>query len=350
MRHSEYLKTLFRPSLSKPRTSDYLCLEKNEPPFSAFDCVDNIFTNDDMKNLRIYPNLYELYEKLAKFSDVNIENILLTQGSEQAIKNVFEVFVEENDEVIYYTPSFAMYDVFAYQKKAKVKYLEFDKNGNMSLDDILNSVTTNTRLFSIINPHNFTGSFMTFDEVKKIVEHTKKTNTIFLLDEAYYHYYNTQSVEFIKNYDHVIITRTFSKALGIPGARVGYALASKDTIELLRKVKPIDDIDYLGGIIAKRVLDFSDEILEKNVSQVKKWQKKFKETKIENIQYIDTYANYILLKSFDYESHKNLFIENKIVPKFDFDVPCLENCIRFSVVDDENMQRILNLLKNKDNQ
>ena len=102
MRYSEYLKNLYRPALEKSKTQEFLCLDKNEPPFSAFDSINGLFSNEDMIKLREYPNLYDLYEKLSTFSDVNIDNLLLTQGSEQALKSVFDIFVEEGDEVVYY--------------------------------------------------------------------------------------------------------------------------------------------------------------------------------------------------------------------------------------------------------
>lgn len=346
MRNSDYLSKLFRPPLEKSKTKEFLCLDKNEPPFSAFDSMDSLFSNDDIINLREYPNLYELYEKLAIFTNVSIENLLLTQGSEQALKSVFEVFIDEGDEVIYYYPSFAMYDVYSYQKKAKVIYLSFKDNGSMDVDDIINNVTDSTRLFSLISPHNFTGTALSYKEIEKIVIHTQNTDTIFLLDEAYCHYFDIDSINFIKKYSHVIITRTFSKALGIAGARVGYAIACKEKIDLLRKVKPIDEIDYLAGVIASKVLDNAENILNKNIEQVHKWQNIFQESTLTNIEYLDTKANFILLRSSDYRYHKELLITNKIITKVKFDVKCLENCIRFSIVDDENMQRILDLFLN----
>ncbi len=345
MQYSKYISKLYRPPLEKSKTDDYLCLDKNEPPFSAFKTLDGLFCDEDILNLRKYPNLYNLYEKLATFANVSINNLLLTQGSEQALKSIFEIFVEEDDEVVYYYPSFAMYDVYSYQKKAKVIHLEFKDDGKMDVDDIIKNVTNHTRLFSLISPHNFTGTALSYEEIQKIVTHTKKTNTIFLFDEAYYHYFNINSVKFIKNNSHVIITRTFSKALGIAGARVGYAISNKENIELLRKVKPIDEIDYLAGVIASKTLDKASEILDKNIGQVKKWQNIFKNSELENIQYLDTVANFILLRSSNYEYHKELLLKNKIIAKVNFDVKCLKNCIRFSVVDDKNMQMIHNLFK-----
>jgi histidinol-phosphate aminotransferase len=343
MRNSEYISKLYRPALEKTKKNDYIYLDKNEPPFSAFDSVFDLITNENILNLREYPDAYELYEKLAIFTNVNIHNLLITQGSEQALKYIFEVFVEENDEVIYYNPSFAMYDVYCFQKKAKVKQLEFDENGNMILSDILSSVTKNTRLFSLINPHNFTGTYLNIDELKTIAEHTKKTGTIFLLDEAYYHYIEINSINLIKHYSHIIITRTFSKALGVPGCRVGYAIASYENIDLLRKYKPINEIDYLSGIISEKILNNAEKILSKNVNQVKKWQQIFKNADFKDIEYLDTYANFILLKSLTYEYHKKLLLDNKIITRLDFKVDCLGNCIRFSIIDDLNMQKIYDL-------
>ena len=93
MLNKEYISKLYRPSLEKSDRNKYTCLDKNEPPFSAFDIIDNLFTSDDIKSLRIYPDPYELYEKLAKFVGVNIDQLLITNGSEQAIEFVFRIFL-----------------------------------------------------------------------------------------------------------------------------------------------------------------------------------------------------------------------------------------------------------------
>lgn len=348
MSYETYIKNLYRPPLEKTDRDQYICLDKNEPPFSAFDTIENMFDNNDMKMLRVYPDLYDLYEVLSLFVGVDIHNLLITQGSEQALKYVFEVFVEAGDEVVYYNPSFAMYDVFSFLKKANVKHIEFNDDTTANLDDILTAVTNKTRLFSLINPHNFTGKMFSIDEIYTIAKHLEKTNTIFLLDEAYFHYVELDTISLINQFSNIIITRTFSKALGIPGARVGYAISTANNIELLRKFKPIDEIDYLAGTVAKKVLENSESILEKNVTQVKKWQQIFKTSNLEKIEYIDTYANFILLRSFNYEVHKELLLENKFLIKYDFKQKCLKDCIRFSIIDDKNMEKILKLLQKKD--
>jgi len=345
MIYRKYMSKLYRPPLEKNDRSKFICLDKNEPPFSAFDVVDNLITDQDIKSLRVYPNPYKLYKKLSKFAGVDINQLLITQGSEQAIEFVFRIFLEKNDEVVYLNPSFAMFDVFAYQQKAKVKHIEFDNNMTLNVNTIINSITNRSKLFVLANPNNPTGTAFDLDELEKIANHTKKTNTFFLLDEAYFHFYNIDSISLIKKHKHIIITRTFSKALGIAGARVGYAISNKNNIELLRKLKPIDEINQLSNIIAKKVIDNSQEILKKNINQVDKWKDIFKTTKFKNVEYINTEGNFILLKSTTYDIHKKLFLDNKLLPKMDFKEEYLKDCFRFSILTDKIMNKIINILK-----
>jgi len=345
MSYKEYISDLYRPSLAKSDRDRFICLDKNEPPFSAFDVVDNLITDEDIKSLRVYPDPYELYIKLSNFVGVSINQLLITQGSEQAIEFVFRIFVEENDEVVYLNPSFAMFDVFAYQQKAKVKYIEFDTNMRLNVETVINSITTKSKLFVLANPNNPTGTVFDLDELKQIAEHTERTNTIFLLDEAYFHFYDIDSLSLIKIYKHIIITRTFSKALGIAGARVGYAISNKTNIELLRKLKPIDEVNQLSNIIAKKVLDNAEEILKKNINQVDKWKNIFKNENLKNIEYIDTEGNFILLKSNKYNLHKRLLLGNNILVKMDFSQIYLKSCFRFSIINDIIMNKMLKILK-----
>lgn len=343
MNYSQYLSELYRPPLSKNTRSEFICLDKNEPPFSAFETVNFAITHDDLKSLRIYPDPYELYEKLAKFSNVDINQLLITQGSEQAIEFIFRIFLEENDEVIYLNPSFAMFDVFAYQRKAKIKHVEFDATMLLPVNTIINTITNHTKLFVLANPNNPTGTAFTLEELSELAIHTQKTGTVFLLDEAYFHFFDIDSLSLINSYSHIIITRTFSKAFGIAGARVGYALSTKENIELLRKLKPIDEINQLSLLVANKVLDNADQILEVNISQVKKWKELFARSNLPSATYVETEGNFILIKSKSYNLHKELLCVHHILPKMDFTHDFLRDCFRFSIANNEIMDVILNI-------
>jgi histidinol-phosphate aminotransferase len=306
--------------------------------------LDDLITDEDIRSLRIYPEPYELYEKLSQFVDVNINQLLVTQGSEQAIEFVFRIFLEENDEVVYLNPSFAMFDVFAYAQKANVKYVTFKNDISLSVESIINAICNQTKLFVLANPNNPTGTAFDLTELITIAEHTQKTDTIFLLDEAYFHFYDIDSISLIRKYQHVIITRTFSKALGIAGARVGYAISDQKNIELLRKLKPIDEINQLSNIIAKKVIENANLILEKNIKQVSKWKHIFQNTVFKDINYIPTEGNFILLKSTNYPLYRELFIQNKILVKMDFSQNYMKDCFRLSISEDNVMEKIMVLM------
>jgi len=344
MSYKDYMLGLYRPPLMKNSRETVLCLDKNEPPFSAFDCVDGLITNEDIKSLRVYPDPYELYEKLAYFVGVKMNQLLITQGSEQAIEFVFRMFLDENDEVVYLNPSFAMFDVFAYCNKAKIKYIQFDYKMNISLKNIIDSITETTKLFVLANPNNPTGTAFNLEELEIIAEHTQKMKTIFLLDEAYFHFYNIASINLVSKFDNLIITRTFSKAFGIAGARIGYAISNSNNIGLLRKLKPIDEINQLSNIVAKKALDNAEVILDRNIKQVKKWKNIFKTTQWTSLKYINTEGNFIILKSVQYKRHKEMFLAHNILPKMDFDHIYLKDCFRFSVSNDIVMNQIFNLI------
>lgn len=347
MNYQEYLARLYRPSLEKDNRSEFICMDKNEPPFSAFESIDGLINDSDIQSLRIYPSSYELYTKLASFSGVQTKQLLITQGSEQAIEFVFRIFLLENDEVVYLKPSFAMFDVFAYVQRANVKYIEFDGDMTLSVDAIIGAITNKTKLFVLANPNNPTGTAFNLKELEVIVLHCLNMNCMFLLDEAYFHYYDIGSINLVNKYANIIITRTFSKAFGLAGARVGYAISQEKNIDLLRKLKPIDEINQISNIFAKKALDNAEAILSKNIEQVQKWKKIFQTTLFKDLQYIQTEGNFILLKSLNYTFHKELFLKNKILPKMDFEQEYLKNCFRFSILDDNVMTNIENIINNR---
>ena len=345
MTYSQYLSKQYRPPLEQPNIVQYTRLDKNEPPFSAFESVNELFNDFDISNLKDYPNPYTLYQKLKDYLNIDITQLLITNGSEQAIEFVFRVFLEANDKVVYLNPSFAMFDVFAYHAKATIKHINFDDNISIDIQTILQNITAQTKLFVLANPNNPTGTAYGLTEIEMIAKHTQRTDTIFLLDEAYFHYYNIDSISLVKKYSNLIITRTFSKAVGLAGARIGYAISQAHNINLLRKIKPIDEINSLSMIIAQKALESFDTIVDKNVRQVEKWKKIFQSSAFKNITYIETYGNFILLKSSKYNSHKQLLLDNFILPKMDFKESYLKNCFRFSITTDDIMNKVFSLLK-----
>jgi histidinol-phosphate aminotransferase len=339
----QHLEKLYRPHLEKSYRDEFICFDKNEAPFSAFEVIDGLINNNDIKNLRQYPDPYLLYKRLASFLKVEIENLLLTHGSEQGINYIFQVILEKGDEVVYLNPSFAMYDVFTYIQQAKKKYIYF-QDFKLDLELVLSSISKKTKLFVLANPNNPTGTAFQLNELIKIAQKLADVNGYFLIDEAYFYYFNIDTISMLKDFSNIFLTRSFSKAFGLAGLRVGFVISNKKNIELLRKVKLINEINRLSIIVAYKALEKANQIIKKNIHQVKKWKEIFKKTKLKNMEYIPTEGNFILLKSLSYDFHKKLFIDNKILPKMDFSHNFLKNCFRFSILDDNTMKKLLEII------
>ncbi len=344
--YTDYLTKLFRPPLAKRGNEDFLWVDRNEPPFGAFETIEGLITDEDLQNmLRVYPDPYEIYEALAPFYGVDPQQLLLTHGSEQGLRYVFDTYLDFHDEVVYAKPSFGMYEVYAYYKKAQVTHLEYTPNRELPIETILATVTPRTRLLVIANPNSPTGTAYTLEEIEHIAEHTAQTGTIFLLDEAYYHFYSLDTLPLLQRYSHVVISRTFSKAWGLAGLRIGVLISTPDQIQVLRSQKLAMEINQFSILLCRKAIENADSILARNVNQVKKWQRIFKETSLPHLDYLETQTNFILLKSHQYDFHKQRLLDNKILPKMDFPDPCMQDCIRISVYTDEAMEQILTVLE-----
>ena len=335
-KYSEYLTKLWRPSIKPIDPPGYECLNHNEAPFSAFETE---------LNLRKYPDTWDLHIELADYFKLRMTQILLTVGTEQGLRFVFDSFLDYGDEVVYPDPTFGMIDVFAYYNKVKVKYLLYDRNRFLPLEKILEAITPETKLFYLANPDNPTGASYTFNEIESIARHSSFMNTIFLLDEAYWGYYEIDSLPLLKHYKNLIIVRSFSKAWGLAGLRAGFLISNERNIKLLRSQKPMNELSSYSIYVCRKALKISKEAIDKNVKQVKKWKFIFRNESFEDLEYLESEGNFIILRSKNFKYYNKLLMNNKILVRADFTHLCLKSCIRFSVGRDVVMNKILNLFR-----
>lgn len=202
-----------------------------------------------------YPETFSLIQKLAAHHRVSEESIHITAGVDGAIKNVFEVFTQPGAEVITINPTYAMVDVYC--RLFNVHQLQVNFTSDLSLDtSILRSlICASTRLVIIANPNSPTGTVLPPNELYKLCECCNQFNTPILIDEAYFGFYKSSMVHAVRNLDNVIIARTFSKAFGLAGFRVGYMISSPSMISLLKKFRPMYEVTGPSVVAAKVMLD-----------------------------------------------------------------------------------------------
>ena len=255
------IHNIFRlPASSKSRL-DHVRLDKNERADTHITLFFNKLINNITSNLiSAYPEFDKIYKKLSKKLRVSSNNIVFTAGSDQAIKNTFELFYEKNKEVITINPTFAMVDIYCKIFKTKQLKVGYDKNLQLRFKDIYEAINKNTSLIILANPNSPTGTLIKKDDLIKIIKKGKRYGAKVLLDEAYHEFstYNLSSK--IKDFNNLIIIRTFSKIFGLAGLRSGYVLSNKEIIKKYFAIKPMYEINSIAVKALELLLDNSKYI------------------------------------------------------------------------------------------
>ena len=182
-----------------------------------------------------YPYLDNLKEKISEYNNVSTDNILLTPGSDVGIKTMFELCVNPGDEVISTSPSFPMYKVYCNLYGGSFKSINYEKNLTYSVDKLTKLINNKTSLILIANPNNPIGDYKTEEELEPLLKKTNKLGIPVLIDEAYVEFSPGTLQHLTFKYDNVCISRTFSKAWGGAGIRLGYLMGNSNIIKVLSK-------------------------------------------------------------------------------------------------------------------
>jgi histidinol-phosphate aminotransferase len=275
---------------------------------------------DSLSKINFYPDGsgYYLRRRLAEELNVKMENIILGNGSNEIIELLMRTFLTcEDDAVIFSFPSFAVYRIVAQamgRKKIEIPLKDYRHN----LREIKNKINENTRLVFVDIPNNPTGTIVYEDELNKFIEGIDD-NCLIVLDEAYFGYSTDKDypdvLSFFRNNKNVFVLRTFAKLYGLAGLRIGYGIGSKKVIDYLNRVRQPFNVNSLAQIGARVALDDKKHV--KKTLEVNKKGKNFLYRAFEDmgIEYISTYANYILFdmkqdaeKIYDKLLHKGVII------------------------------------------
>lgn len=259
--------SLLNPELWRPdwlqdsaRDPKLLWLDKNEnrdPQQLAL--VRRVVSELDPEALATYPNSARLYRKLGGWAGVDPRCLLLTPGSDGAIRLTFETFVSPGESVIITAPTFAMYPVYSRMFGAKVTTLEYHPSNNgpvLRADEIVTAVRReHPRLVCIPNPDSPTGTTFNPAEMRSIIEAASDTGAVILIDEAYYPFHRQTVVSWISEFPHLVVVRTTAKAWGMAGLRIGYAVAHPNVAKMMHKMRPMYECSTIAIAAFEAMLD-----------------------------------------------------------------------------------------------
>lgn len=260
-----------------------------------------------------YPDMHatELKQKLSEIYNLNIKNIILGNGSEGIMAYIARAFIQPGDEVLTAVNTFIGFHILATGAGAKLVTVPRTQEMKYDVEALSKAVNENTKVLYLANPDNPTGTYIKKEEFDYLMKFVPK-HTIVILDEAYFEFANEfpdypDSMTY--RYDNVITLRTFSKAYGISGVRVGYGFAHEDFVLALHKVK----LPFEPSLIAQRgaIGALSDQPhLERTLSNNKKrYDETFNYLKRKGFHPIDSVTNFICFKTESIEAANFLFEE-----------------------------------------
>lgn len=217
----------------QPRDQQYIKLNTNESPYPPSPEVFERLNKDEIERLNLYPDPEGkvLKEKLAKLYGVGKENIFLSNGSDDILNFAFMAFCDEERGVAFPEISYGFYPVYA--DLYHVPHVKIPLKLDYSVD--YKDYCGIEKMVVIANPNAPTGMEIGIFEIEEILK--SNSNHVVLIDEAYVDFGGASAVGLIEKYPNLLVSMTFSKSRSMAGARLGFAIASKEIIEDLEKIK-----------------------------------------------------------------------------------------------------------------
>ncbi len=255
-----------------------------------------------LSGLALYPDGsgFSLKQTLSNKYSVSPEQITLGNGSNELLELVARAFLTPVHEVVFSQHAFAVYPIVTQSVGAKAVVVPALNYGH-DLDAMLKAVTDKTRIVFIANPNNPTGTLLSQDSVERFIKALPDT-CICVLDEAYFEFVSSleaidsiDSIEWLKKFPNLLITRTFSKAYGLAGLRVGYGLSSPEMADILNRVRQPFNNNTLALVAAEAALNDEEHLQETirvNASGMLQLTEGFKAL---NLEWIPSSGNFVLV-------------------------------------------------------
>ncbi len=238
--------------------SDSVKLASNENPLGPSPKAIRAIAKA-LEKLHRYPdsNGYYLIQRLSASLNVRTENVVLGNGSDDIIGLVAHAYLQPGDEAILPEPSFLMYTIEITSNGATPIFVPL-KSLRTDLDGILDRITPKTRLIFLCNPHNPTGAIILTHEFERFLEKVPPEIAV-IIDEAYIEFVRDRNclngVDYLDSENALIILRTFSKAYGLAGLRIGYGIMPPEISNLLNRIRQPFNTGTLAQIGAMAALD-----------------------------------------------------------------------------------------------
>lgn len=306
---------------------------------------------EDRLNRYPDPKQTPLRAALSEYNKVPIDNIFVGNGSDEAIELLIEIFCEPGiDEIIITPPTYGMYKVCADAHGAITRVAPLTPEFQIDSKALKDAINHNTKLIFICSPNNPTGNAINHDSVLSIME-MESFNGLIVIDEAYVEFCPDKSfLKYLSSFDRLIILRTFSKAWGLAGARVGMAFSSEEVINLMMRKKPPYNVSTLSQEAALKTVKDSKlmtELRSEIVGQRNKLLEKL--STLSGVQTFNSDSNFILVRINDATKIYQQLIDRGIIVRNRSQELHCQNTLRITVGNADQNEAIFRAIKEINN-
>lgn len=296
------------------------------------------------RSLNWYPQLgsTELLGALSEYTRLSADHLMASNGSDDALHLICSTYLDRGDEVVAPVPTYNHFLVFAQSRGAKIRKVVGDDPFSKNLAGIREAMSRRTRILYLVSPNNPTGVVIDPADVRQLCQ--DYPDTLIVLDEAYFEFAQTTGIALVREFENLIVTRTFSKAFGLAGLRVGYLAADPSIVEGLSRIynpKSVNALGQVGAIAALGDLGWLDDFLAE-VNASKELLRDFFAKK--NADAHITPANFVVVRVPNIESTLGQLSERGVYVRDRSSYPGLEGCLRMSVGTVEQTERLLERL------
>ncbi len=337
----EAVRTL--PSYHPPLAGrDGLRLDFNENTIGCSPRVLERLRTLGPEDLARYPEREPVETLVARFLDIKPSELLLTNGVDEAIHLLCQTYLEPGDEALIVVPTYSMYRIYMLAAGAQLVSVPAREDFTFPLEEVKKRITTRTRMIAIANPNNPTGSVVAGEQLLEIAR--AAPDAALLVDEAYFEFYGQTMLPRHRELPSLFVARTFSKAYGLAGLRVGVLVGDPEQMRAVRRVASPYNVN--AGALASLPTALADQdYIQRYVRDVKESRARLEHAlDAGGIRFWRSEANFVLMRIGSTESAA-AFVEQMrrrgiLVRDRSADYGC-EGCVRITLGPREHADRLL---------
>ncbi|MES2222010.1 MAG: histidinol-phosphate transaminase [Acidobacteriota bacterium] len=272
---------------------DGLRLDFNENTFAPSPRVQAALQRIAAETLTKYPERHHVEQVVAKHFSLAEDAVLLTNGVDEAIHLLCETYLEPEDEVVIVTPTFSMYALYAEATGARIREVQADSSLQFPYQRVREAIGPSTRIIMVASPNNPTGAVVDPSFLLELA--SAAPQAALLVDEAYYHFHGETVLTATATVTNIFVARTFSKAYGLAGLRIGLLVGHPDPMRFVRKVSSPYNVNSIAleclpeALADQNYIDwYSDQVLQSRINAVNEL------TRLK-VPYWPSHANFILM-------------------------------------------------------